>query len=114
MLTYVTPSPPLPLQHCAVVSEAAKRKSTVDLLIKKGADVNAQNKESLTPLHCAAGKAHMDVMEVLIKHGARVSREGERVAKHTRQTTIPAYLNGVSFGEYWLSSVGTCLHCSGH
>lgn len=67
---------PAPLQHCAVVSEAPKRKSTVELLIKKGADVNAENKGSLTPLHCAASKAHMDVMEVLIKHGARVSREG--------------------------------------
>ena len=118
VLTYVcnsspSPPPPLPLQHCAVVSEAAKRKSTVDLLIKKGADVNAQNKESLTPLHCAAGKAHMDVMEVLIKHGARVSREGGREGGGTHQINHTAYLNSVSFGEYWLSSVGTCLHCSG-
>ena len=61
------------LQHHAVVSEAPKRKATVELLIKKKADLNAQNKELLTPLHCATDKAHIDALEVLIKHGANVS-----------------------------------------
>ena len=63
------------MQHCAVVSDAPKRKSTAELLIKKGADVNAQNKDSFTPLHFAADKAHMDMLEVLVKHGAKVRRE---------------------------------------
>ena len=76
------------MQHCAVVSEAPKRKSTVELLIKKGADVDAQNNDSLTPLHCAAGKAHIDVMEILIKHGARVSGGREGGNTHTRPRTL--------------------------
>ena len=65
--------PVSPLQHYAVASEAPKRKATVELLIKKKADVNAQNKELLTPLHCATDKAHMDALEVLVKHGTNVS-----------------------------------------
>jgi tankyrase len=59
--------------HHAVLSEAPKRKATVELLIKKKADLNAQNKELLTPLHCATDKAHMDALEILIKHGANVN-----------------------------------------
>ena len=55
------------------MSDAPKRKATVELLIKKKADLNAQNKELMTPLHCATDKAHIDALEVLIKHGANVS-----------------------------------------
>ena len=88
----------------------------MDLLIKKGADVNAQNKESLTPLHCAAGKAHMDVMEVLIKHGAKVSREGVRAVEHTRSTTLrtsTVSLSG-STGCPVLAPVSTALAARSH
>ena len=56
-----------------MVSEAPKRKATVELLIKKGADVNALNKQELSPLNFAAEKAHMDAIEILIRYGANVS-----------------------------------------
>lgn len=79
------------MQHCAVVSDAPKRKSTVELLIKKGADVNAQNNDSLTPLHFAADKAHMDMVEVLVKHGAKVRREkGAWALSHITRTLCPS------------------------
>ena len=44
-----------------------------EFLIRKGANVNEKNKEYLTPLHIAADKSHIDVLEVLLKHDAKVN-----------------------------------------
>ena len=38
-----------------------------------GANLNDKNKEFVTPLHVAAEKSHYDVMDVLLKHGAKVN-----------------------------------------
>eukprot|EP00731_Ephydatia_muelleri_P020724 Em0013g451a len=57
--------------HHAVLGSSPKRKATVELLIKKGADINAQNKEKQTALHLASSKASAEMVEVLIKHGAK-------------------------------------------
>ena len=59
--------------HCAVSSPFPKRKSVVEILHRKGANLNEKNKEFLTPLHVAAEKSHYDVMEILLKHGAKVN-----------------------------------------
>jgi tankyrase len=59
--------------HCAVSSAYPKRRACTELLIKKGSDVNAQNKELLTPLHCAATNSHLDALEMLLKNGAKVN-----------------------------------------
>ena len=47
----------------------------VELLIKNGADVNAQNDEGITPLHLAA---YRETAEILIKYGAKVEIESTR------------------------------------
>lgn len=49
-----------------------KRKGAIEILLKKGADTNLQNKDSLTPLHIASEKSHLDAVELLIKNGAKV------------------------------------------
>ncbi|XP_025094753.1 tankyrase-1-like isoform X2 [Pomacea canaliculata] len=59
--------------HCAAASPFPKRKQVVELLIRKGANLNDKNKDYLTALHIAADKAHYDVMDVLLKHGAKVN-----------------------------------------
>ncbi|XP_033757082.1 poly [ADP-ribose] polymerase tankyrase-1-like [Pecten maximus] len=59
--------------HCAASSPFPKRKQVVELLIRKGANLNDKNKDYVTPLHIAADKAHYDVMDVLLKHGAKVN-----------------------------------------
>ncbi|BFY98557.1 hypothetical protein BsWGS_01597 [Bradybaena similaris] len=59
--------------HCAAASPFPKRKPVVELLIRKGANLNDKNKDYLAPLHIAADKAHYDVMDVLLKHGAKVN-----------------------------------------
>jgi hypothetical protein len=46
----------------------------VDMLIKKGGDVNSGNRDGITPLHIAAEKSHLDVLEMLLKVGAQVGR----------------------------------------
>ncbi|XP_077966089.1 poly [ADP-ribose] polymerase tankyrase-2-like [Styela clava] len=65
--TYDTPL------HCAVASPYPKRRQISETLIKKGASLNEKNKDLLTPLHIAADKAHLDVLEVLLKHDVEMN-----------------------------------------
>ena len=44
----------------------------VELLLKEGADVNAESKTGQTALKLAADSLRKDVIEVLREHGARV------------------------------------------
>ena len=59
--------------HCAVASPFPKRKQVVETLCRKGCNLNDKNKEFLTPLHIATDKSHYDVLELLLKHGAKVN-----------------------------------------
>lgn len=45
----------------------------LETLIRKGANLNDKNKSLLTPLHIAADKSHYDVMDALLRHGAKVN-----------------------------------------
>jgi hypothetical protein len=58
---------------------AAKKgyKDVAELLIAKGADVNAKNKNGSTPLHMAVEKGYKDVAELLIAKGADVNAKDE-------------------------------------
>ena len=60
------------LKHYAVAAPTAKRKTMVEMLIKKGGDVNIGNRDGITALHIAAEKSHLDVLELLLKNGAQV------------------------------------------
>ncbi|XP_028585584.2 poly [ADP-ribose] polymerase tankyrase-2 isoform X3 [Podarcis muralis] len=59
--------------HCAAASPYPKRKQICELLLRKGANINEKTKDFLTPLHVAAEKGHNDVVEVVIKHEAKVN-----------------------------------------
>ena len=59
--------------HCAVASPFPKRKSVVEMLYRKGGNLNDKNKEFLTPLHLAVDKSHYDVIDVLLKLRAKVN-----------------------------------------
>lgn len=59
--------------HCAVASPYPKRKQIVETLIRKNATLNEKSKEFLTPLHVAADHSHYDVMDVLLRHNAKVN-----------------------------------------
>ncbi|XP_026171807.1 poly [ADP-ribose] polymerase tankyrase-2-like isoform X2 [Mastacembelus armatus] len=59
--------------HCASASPYPKRKQVCELLLRKGANVNAKTKDLLTPLHLASEKGHNDVIKVLVKHEAKVN-----------------------------------------
>ncbi len=58
--------------HCAA---KAGRLSVVELLIRRGADINAVNDDSYgkTPLHCAAKAGRSRVVELLIRCGADIN-----------------------------------------
>jgi len=63
-------------------------KKMVELLIDKGADVNARDEAGWTPLHYAAFNGHKDVAELLIAKGADVNAKNDygetplHIAKH--------------------------------
>ncbi|CAG0880158.1 unnamed protein product [Darwinula stevensoni] len=59
--------------HCAVSSGSLKRKTVVEILVRKGANLNEKNKAFLTPLHVATERGQFDAMEALLKHGAKVN-----------------------------------------
>lgn len=59
--------------HCAVSSPFPKRKAVVEMLYRKGANLNDKNKEFLTPLHVAVDKSHYDVTDTLLKCRAKVN-----------------------------------------
>ncbi|RXN12088.1 tankyrase-2 isoform X2 [Labeo rohita] len=59
--------------HCVSTSPYPKRKQICELLLRKGVNVNEKNKDFLTPLHLAAEKSHNDIIEVLVKHEAKVN-----------------------------------------
>uniref|UniRef100_UPI0040388297 poly [ADP-ribose] polymerase tankyrase-2-like n=1 Tax=Callospermophilus lateralis TaxID=76772 RepID=UPI0040388297 len=61
------------MTHCAAASPYPKRKQICELLLRKGANINEKTKEFLTPLHVASEKAHNDVVEVVVKHEAKVN-----------------------------------------
>jgi len=57
----------------------APNKDVAELLLAKGADVNARDNRHFTPLHTAAGGFinRKDVVEVLLAHGADVNARDE-------------------------------------
>lgn len=59
--------------HAAAISVDPKRKQVVEILIRKGALLNEKNKTFLTPLHLTAEQLHYDVMDTLLKNGAKVN-----------------------------------------
>ncbi|GLD63224.1 tankyrase-2-like protein [Lates japonicus] len=69
--------------HCVSASPYTKRKQVCELLLRKGANVNEKMKDLLTPLHLASEKAHNDVIEVLVKHEAKVN-----AVDHLGQTAL--------------------------
>ncbi len=57
------------------------RAEMVELLLEKGAKVDAADTEGNTPLHWAARLGHLDIARLLLEHGAAVDRanqQGER------------------------------------
>ncbi|XP_065175426.1 poly [ADP-ribose] polymerase tankyrase-like [Sycon ciliatum] len=59
--------------HCVAASSVARRKALLELLLKKGADVNAANREMSTPLHLSCHRGYVDAMEVLIKYNCKIN-----------------------------------------
>ncbi|CAG0915375.1 unnamed protein product [Notodromas monacha] len=59
--------------HCAVSSLGSRRKQVVELLLRKGANPNEKSKEVLTPLHVSGDHFHLDVMECLLRNGAKTN-----------------------------------------
>lgn len=60
-------------QHVVAASPYPKRKQVLELLIRKGAQLNEQNKEFLTALHISCDMSHYDLMDSSLKMGAKVN-----------------------------------------
>ena len=44
----------------------------VEFLVRKGADIHAQNNRGETPLHLASRQGHLSVVEFLVRSGADI------------------------------------------
>ena len=60
-----------PLHNAAVSGE----KETGELLISSGADVNAKDKDGATPLDGAIAFKHIEIADILRKHGGKTGEE---------------------------------------
>jgi ankyrin repeat protein len=50
----------------------------VELLLKFGADVNAQDKNNVTPLHLASCKGWLSIARMLLDHGANANAKDDQ------------------------------------
>lgn len=58
--------------HVIAVSAFPKRKQILEVLIRKGCQLNIKNKDLFTPLHLASKFSNYDIMDYLIRNGANV------------------------------------------
>lgn len=63
--------------HCVSMSIYPKRKQVIDILIRKGTMLNEKNKNLLTPLHIAADHSLYEIIDTLLKNGAKVNALGK-------------------------------------
>lgn len=59
--------------HCVAQSIYSKRKQVLEILIRKGAQLNVKNKDFLTPLHVAAENSYYDIMDAILRNGGNVN-----------------------------------------
>lgn len=65
------PAAPTSPLHMAALKGQLK---IVEILLSKGADVNAHDSTGRTPLHCAIEGAHMEMVKLIVDRGANVTR----------------------------------------
>lgn len=87
------------------VAGANNSSAVIDLLVKYGADINAQNEDGFTPLHIAAIHGNMQVVEKLVDLEADVSlatadgKDAAGLAHLNEETEIEEYLKAKLFSS---------------
>ena len=73
-----------PLHWASSIGDNSNDGSVARFLLEHGADINAQNRQGLTPLHWASNSGTPEVVRVLLEHGADVEVKDDtgRTALH--------------------------------
>lgn len=83
-------------------------KEIIELLIKKGADVNQADKNGLTPLHWSCVMLQQDMMQLLLQNGA--NKEARTKQNKRAQDYLATGLNDHDFLKQIKSQISAPLH----
>jgi ankyrin repeat protein len=74
----------------------------IDVLLNNGADPNFCNKGGWYPLHFATQKQNMEIVKLLVKHGAKIDQQDGKF-KNTPLSVAISKTEGREFIDYFLN-----------